>query len=130
MNITLNTSIRDLDPNISRPPLKPHTWMISTINIQDLMKNTKRNIWFTYLSQSDIDICTHTETNGKNQSTNKWKIPGYISWWKNHEIQKLGNGIGISIKEHIVTHVYKIQTWLGRIICTDLSFSNHTNLRI
>jgi exonuclease III len=105
-------------------------WTISTINVYGLIEATKRNLWFTYLSQSSIDICTHTETNGKNQLTNKWQIPGYTSWWSNNETQKIGSGIGISIKKHIVDYVYKIQTWLGRIISTDLTFAHHRCLRI
>ena len=94
------------------------------------MEDSNRNLWFTYLSQSPIDICTHTETNGKNHMTKKWHISGYTFWWSNNESQKIGNGIDISIRTHIAEHVYKSQTWLGRIICTDLTFPHHRRLRI
>jgi exonuclease III len=94
------------------------------------MEDSKRNLWFTYLAQSSIDICTHTETNGKNQSTSKWQISGFKSWWSNNETQRIGCRIGISIKTHIAEHVYKIQTWLGHIISTDLTFAHHRHLRI
>ena len=77
MNNICNTLLQEQDPNISTILSKPHTWTVSTINIQGLIEDAKRDLWFTYLSQSPIDICIYAETNGKDQTTNKWKISGY-----------------------------------------------------
>src|SRR5438876_10493364 len=110
MNNTSYTSQRANDPNIFSSPNTSNSWTIFTINTQVLMEDSNTNLWFTYLSQSPIDICTHTETNGKNHMTKKWHIPGYTSWWSNNKSQKIGNGIGISIRKHIAEHVYKSQT--------------------
>lgn len=112
MNNTLYTSSRIENTPINKTPTTS-SWTISTINIQGLIDNSKRNIWFTYLSQFHIDIITHIKPNVKDLLTNKWQISGYSSWWHNDETQKIGSGIGISIKNHIAKHVYKIQTWFG-----------------
>src|SRR4051812_30788782 len=134
LNLHINTLLTQHNKqplsNLSNNNLQTtNYWTIATRNVRGLTEKTKRELWFQYCYQQNWDIVVSTETNGTTQSSKFWNTPNYKSWWS-HGLNKIGQGICLSLTHNLAQRVFKVQEWEGRTIAVDLSFGRKRYLRI
>jgi exonuclease III len=106
-------------------------WKIATHNVRGFTTNTiKQQAWFEFCKSQNWDIIITTETNGTENDSKNWKHKSYKSYWTHSESQTIGHGIGISLTPALAHRIFKITTFPGRVLVTDLAFPHNRKLHI